>query len=80
MDRSYWVGISARSLGEPRGPLRHAATGTPASPTGYNVLAVCGTSIRPRGDWVNRLVANQRFTGTHVRDCPRCVKVLEKRD
>lgn len=71
----YPVGVSRRGGDD---PLRHAATTVRASPTGYNVKALCGTSICPRGDWVNDRYRGQKFTGKHDRDCPRCTRILAR--
>lgn len=59
-------------------PLRHAATSVPASSTGRNVKALCGTSICPRKDWVNDRYRGQVFTGSHDRDCQRCARILAR--
>lgn len=71
----YPVGVSRRGSDN---PLRHAATTRPASRTGYNVKALCGASICPAGDWVNKPFRNQTFGGTHDRDCPRCAAILAR--
>lgn len=73
--RRYPVGCSARGGDD---PLRHAATLSPASRTVHNVKAVCGTSIRPAGDWVNDQHRGQTFTGDNPRDCPRCASLLSE--
>ena len=75
---TYRVGLSARGDSNPQGRLRHASTAVRASRTGRNVLALCGTSIRPSGDWVNKVVRNERFTGAHPRDCRGCVAAIDE--
>ena len=72
------IGVTARG-DWPDGSMRHAATRARASQWGYNERAVCGTSIRPAGAWMNRPWDGQVFTGTHPRDCPRCARAIGAR-
>ena len=69
------VGITNRN--GRKDPLRHIFTFTPASRTGVNHLAPCGTSIRPwpltQGD------VRVRFDPEHPRACRRCVGTLNTR-
>lgn len=64
-----------RATGNRAGPLRHkpAIDGVPvpASRTGVNVLAACGTSVLPNplpDDWDDQ----------HPRACPKCILIRQE--
>lgn len=69
------VGITNRN--QRKDPVRHIFTYTPASRSGANHLAPCGTSIRPWPlmDGIVRVL----FDPDHPRACSRCVNWLGSR-